>query len=132
MQDTMSSGGQPQHWRPTPTDPRGIAAHAWFDQADRLDLATLPPEDLRRLLAEAMEHVRQLLESSDEADRYELAHEQPGTHLTTDGEAAVIRGEDLLTVIGALADGAAWAEDTGHRDRAEEYRRISREIEEGE
>lgn len=123
MEDRISSA---------PTDPRGIDGHAWFNEVDALDLATLPPEELRRLLAEAIEHVRRLLESSDEADRYETAHEREGTHLTTDGTAAVIRGEDLLTVIAALVDGAAWAEEKGHRDRAEEYRRISRAIEEGE
>ena len=132
MQDTMSPGGQGQQWRPTPHDPRGLAGYGWYAQVKNLDLASLPPEELRRLLGEAMEHVRRLLESSDEADAYEVAHEKDGTHLTTDGTAAVIRGEDLLTVIAALVDGAAWAEEKGHRDRAEEYRRISQAIEEGE
>lgn len=112
-----------------PTDPRGVDGHAWFDRANRLDLATLSPEELHQLLAEALEHVRHLLESSDEADRYEAAHEKDGTHLTTDGMAAVIRGADLITVIGALPDAAAWAEHSGRRDLAEQYRGISRALE---
>jgi hypothetical protein len=47
-----------------------------------------------------------MLDLADEADSYEDQYEQEGTHLTPDGEAAVIRGDDLLTVREAL-DAAA-------------------------
>ena len=132
MTDRISSGGGRQEFWPEgfqPHDPRAIAGHAWYAEAEDLDLTALAPEELRRLLGEAIGHVRQLLDSSDEADRYELGHEKPGTHLTPDGEAAVIRGDDLLTVIGALPDAAARAELNGQRDLAERYRAISRALE---
>ena len=113
------------------TDFRGVEGHAWFDQADRLDLAALQPEELRRLLAEAMEHVRRLLESSDEADTHEAACEREGTHLTVDGMAAVIRGEDLGTVREALESATMWAAETaGSLQQVAKYRAIARALDE--
>jgi hypothetical protein len=38
----------------TPHDPRGVAAHAWYEGVEDLDLASLPPEELCRLLGEAI------------------------------------------------------------------------------
>jgi hypothetical protein len=112
-----------------PHDPRGIAGHAWYAGAEDLDLAALPPEELRRLLGEAIDHVRQLLDGSDEADRYENAHEQDGTHVTTDGTAAVIRGEDLGTVREALEGAAMWATETaGSLQQVARYQAIARAL----
>jgi hypothetical protein len=71
------SRGRREFWAEgfQPHDSRGIAGHAWYEAAEDLDVATLPEADARRLLAEAINHVRQLLDSSDDADRYEDLHE---------------------------------------------------------
>lgn len=124
----MSGQGRAEFWPEgfEPHDPRARAAHPWYAAAEGLDLDALPEGELRRLLAEAIGHVRQLLDSSDEADRAE-DRDLPGTHLTMDGEA-VIRGEDVLTVLAALADGAWWQAQHGDPGNAARYRALARSL----
>jgi hypothetical protein len=112
------------------TDDRGVEGFEWYGAVGDLDLAEVPPAELRRLLGEARRHVWQLVQSCAEADQYEAGFESQQPHFTPCGEAAVFYLDDALTVVAALADGVAWASHNGQADQAERYRAISRSLEE--
>jgi hypothetical protein len=96
----------------TPHDPRARAARDWYGPAFGADLAQLPAGELRPLLAEAITHVRLLLDAEYEADMAEDA-DLAETHVTMWGDA-VIRGEDVLTVNEALEIAAGVSGDADH------------------
>jgi hypothetical protein len=80
------------------------------------------PDDLRRLLAEAIGLARQLVDSSHEADHAEDNEET--THWTAYGDA-LVTGEDVPVLLGALGDEANWSEHVGQRRRSARYRDLA-------
>ena len=105
MQDTVNDPNAAEAFQPH--DPRGIAGHAWYEAAAALDPARLPEASVRRLLAEALEHVRLLLHSSDEADMHEDLMDEAG--LTEHLGTQVVVSPGQLEVIGqALANAIAY------------------------
>lgn len=106
-------------------------ARPWFRWAEGLDLSSLTADELRELLAEGIQHVYHLLESADSADRYEAEREREGTHLTPAGTAAIIRGEDLLTIHEALDAAILWALDAGgSSQQVAKYKAIAHALDE--
>jgi hypothetical protein len=133
MEDRISPvaqrGGQEQ--RLAMTDSRGLEAYEWYEAVEDLDLAAVVPEDLRRLLGEARSHIWQLVQLCAEADSYEAVHERDGTHLNTWGTAAIVRGEDLLTIREALDAAILWTQDTGGSlEQLAKYRQVIRGLDE--
>jgi hypothetical protein len=106
MQDTVNDPNAAEAFQPH--DPRGIAGRAWYEAAAALDPVRLPEASVRRLLAEALEHVRLLLDSSDEADRHEDLMDEAGLGEDYIETLRVVKPGQAEVLASALADAIAY------------------------
>jgi hypothetical protein len=106
MQDTVNDPNAAEGFQPH--DPRGIAGHAWYEATAALDPARLPGASVRRLLAEALEHVRLLLDSSDEAGMHEDFMDEAGLGDEHIEALRVVKPGQAEVLASALADAIAY------------------------
>jgi hypothetical protein len=106
VQDTVNVPNAAEGFQPH--DPGGIAGHAWYEAAAALDPARLPEASVRRLLAEALEHVRLLLHSSDEADIHESLMDEAGIGDDYIETLRVVKPGQAEALASALADAIAY------------------------
>jgi hypothetical protein len=106
--ETVAPGrrrGWPEGFQPH--DPRGVAGAAWYEATSSYDLDGLPEPAVRHLLAEAIEHVRLLLDSSHEADLFENHLDAAGLDDYID-VLRVVKPGQAETLGLALADAIAY------------------------
>jgi hypothetical protein len=108
-------------------DPRAANAREWYDIVTQRHLLLIPRVSLRELLTEALRHVRQLLDLAHDASMQPAPPGQPGSYLTPWGDA-VLLGQDVQALVGALDAAIWWAEYSGRGELVARWRSLGRAL----